>query len=188
MHRKNQIAHLSQSFDEKRGKFERFLSDLSARLVALPPEQVDDEIRSAMNRVLEFFQIDRCSLLQLLPEKNSFRITHNADIDAVWPYPVETDIPISLFPWSTKKLAVDREAFSFARLEELPAEAVGDKPTFIDFQIHSGLYIPIAALRSSEYSLGISSVRNDHTCPEEYIPWLRLLGELFVNAIGACRS
>ena len=30
---------------------------------------------------------------------------------------------------------------------------------------------------------GITSAGNDRTCPEEYIPRLRLLGELFVNAL-----
>jgi hypothetical protein len=36
---------------EKRLEFEKFLADLSARLVALPPERVDDEIRSALETV-----------------------------------------------------------------------------------------------------------------------------------------
>ena len=87
-----------------------------------------------------------------------------------------------------KKLAEQREVFSFARLEELPAEAATDKQTFEKFGVRSGLYIPIAALRSSEYSIGISSASNDRTCPEEYIPRLRLLGELFVNALERSRA
>ena len=49
--------------------------------------------------------------------------------------------------------------------------------------IRSGLYIPIAALRSSEYTIGVSSSENGRTCPDESIPRLRLLGELFVNAL-----
>ena len=87
-----------------------------------------------------------------------------------------------------KKLTEQREVFSFARLEELPEEAATDKQTFEKFGIRSGLYIPIAALRSSEYSLGISSANEDRTCPEEYIPRLRLLGELFVNAVERSKA
>ena len=46
------------------------------------------------------------------------------------------------------------------------------------------MYIPIAAVRSTaEYTLGISSADINRTCPEEYIPRLRLLGEMFVNAL-----
>ncbi|MEW6584278.1 MAG: sigma 54-interacting transcriptional regulator [Nitrospirota bacterium] len=182
MNRGNDV-HSAEGVSEKRLKFERFLADLSARFVALPPERVDDEIRSALKEVLEFFRIDRCALLRLLQCKTLWMITHNADAAGVSPYPIGTALPVSLFPYAYKKLAEQRESFSFARLEELPEEAAVDKQSFKAWSVRSGLYIPIAALRSSEYSLGISSAENDHTRLEEYIPRLRLLGELFVNAL-----
>ena len=105
---------------ERRLTFENFLADLSARFVALPPERVDDEIRSALKEVLEFFQIDRCNLFRLLPGKTLFQVTHNADVNGISAYPIETPLPVSLFPWASKQLAERREIFSFARLEELP--------------------------------------------------------------------
>jgi formate hydrogenlyase transcriptional activator len=184
----DKIHPAEQSEPEKRREFEKFLADLSARLVALPPERVDDEIRHALKEVLEFFQIDRCNLFRLLPGKTLFEITHNADVNGISPYPIETPLPVSHFPWAYKKLAEQREVFSFARLEELPAEADVDKQGLEKFGIRSGLYIPIAALRSTEYSLGINSAEEDRTCPEEYIPQLRLLGELFVNAVERSTS
>ncbi len=169
---------------ERRLEFETFLANLSARFVALPPERVDDEIRSALHEVLGFFRIDRCSLLRLLPGKTLWLVTHNADTAGASPYPVETPLPVSPFPYFLKKLATQREAFSFARLDDLPEEAATDKKMLENWKVRSGLYIPIAALRSTaEYTLGISSAENDRTCPTEYIPRLRLLGELFVNAL-----
>jgi formate hydrogenlyase transcriptional activator len=182
-------AHLTErSASEKRLEFENFLADLSGRLVALPPERVDDEIRSALKGVLEFFQIDRCALFRLMPGKTHCQITHNATADGISPFPIGTPLPISLFPWMVKKLAEQREVVSFARLEELPEEAVTDKQTWEKFGVGSGLFIPIAVLRSSEYSFGTSSAKEDRNCPEEYIPRLRLLGELFVNAVERSRG
>jgi transcriptional regulator with GAF, ATPase, and Fis domain len=90
---------------------------------------------------------------------------------------------VSLVPWAARKLADDRGTFSFATIDDLPAEAAVDKQTMQMWKVRSGLYIPIAALRSSEYSLGISSAEAGRNCPEEYIPRLRLLGEMFVNAL-----
>jgi transcriptional regulator with GAF, ATPase, and Fis domain len=168
---------------EKRLGFEKFLADLSAKFVALPPEQVDDEIRKALREVLGFFRIDRIALLRLLPCKTLCQITHTTDTAEMSPYPVNADIPVSLFPWTARKLAEKREIFSFARLEDLPDEAAVDKQSFKLWSIQSGMYIPIAALKSSEYTLGTSSAETDRTCPEEYIPRLRLLGELFVNVL-----
>jgi formate hydrogenlyase transcriptional activator len=188
VNRKNQVHSAERAVPEKRLEFEKFLADLSATLVALPPNRVDDEIRNALKKVLEFFQIDRWSLLQLLPGKTSWQIVHIADADGISPYPTGTALPVSLVPWTCKKLAEQREVFSFSRLEELPAEAATDKQTFENFGVRSGLYIPIAALRSSEYSIGISSPNSDRTCPEETIPRLRLLGELFVNALERSRA
>lgn len=183
MNRKNQVHSAEGASPEKRLEFEKLLADLSARFVALSPERVDDEIRNSLKEVLEFFQIDRWALLQLLPGKTLWQVVYNADANGISPYPTGTGLPVSLCPFMYKKLAEQREVFSFARLEELPAEAATDKETFEKFGVRSGLYIPIAALRSAEYSIGISSASNDRTCPEEYIPRLRLLGELFVNAL-----
>jgi transcriptional regulator with GAF, ATPase, and Fis domain len=177
-----------QTIPEKRLEFERFLADLSAKFVALPPERVDDEIRDALKEVLGFFQIDRCNLLRLLPDNGFFQVIHNADVSGASPYPVGTPRPVSLFPWLVGKLSERREVVSFTRLEDLPAEAATDRENFKEIGIRSGLYIPIAALRSMEYSLGTTSASNDRACPAEYIPQLRLLGELFVNALERSRG
>jgi formate hydrogenlyase transcriptional activator len=174
---------VERSAPDRRLEFEKLLADLSARLVALPPEEVDGEIRRALKEILEFFRIDRCTLLRLLPGKTSWQVTHNAAAAGISLYPIRTPSPISIVPWIARKLAVEREVFSFASLEELPEEAAVDKRTLEKFDIQSGLFIPIAALRSSEYSLGINSREKDRTYPAEHIPQLRLLGELFVNAV-----
>jgi len=188
MNTKDQVHSSEGVQSEKRLEFEKFLADLSARFVALPPDRIDDEIRNALKEVLEFFQIDRCALLRLMPEKTHFQITHNAVADGIPPFPIGTPLPVTLFPWTAKKLAEQREVVSFARLEELPAEAATDKQAWEKFGVRCGLFIPIAVLRSSEYSFGTSSAKEDRNCPEEYIPRLRLLGELFVNAVERSRG
>jgi formate hydrogenlyase transcriptional activator len=173
----------TQTSPEKRLEFEKFLADLSARFVALPPERVNDEIQSALKEVLEFFRIDRCNLLRLLPGESLFQVMHSADVSGVSPYPVGTPRPASLYPWLIQMLSKQHGVVSFASLEDLPAEAETDRQNLEKVGIRSGLYIHLAALRSAEYSLGITSASNNRTCPEEYIPRLRLLGELFVHAL-----
>jgi hypothetical protein len=54
----NKVHLTERSIPEKRPEFEKFLGDLSARLIALPPERVDDEIRNALKEVLGFFQMN----------------------------------------------------------------------------------------------------------------------------------
>jgi formate hydrogenlyase transcriptional activator len=186
--RKNQVHSAERAGPEEWLEFEKFLADLSGRLVALPPERVDDEIQNALKDVLEFFQIDRCALLHLLPGKTLYRVEYNANANGIPPPHIGITLPVSLFPWLIRKLTDQHEVVSFARLAELPEEAATDKVTFEKHGIRSGLYIRIAAMRSTEYSLGVTSASNDRTCPEEYIPRLRLLGELFVNAVERSRA
>jgi formate hydrogenlyase transcriptional activator len=189
VNRKSQVQSAEHAAPEKRLEFEKFLADLSAKFVALPAEQVDVEIRNALHEVLGFFRIDRISLLRLLPCRTQFLVTHNSDIQGISPYPVETPLPVSLVPWAASKLANDREPFSFASLDDLPAEAAADRQTMEMWKVRSGMYIPIAALRSTEeYTLGISSGEEGRTCPDGYIPRLRLLGELFVNALERSKA
>ena len=58
-------------------RFERLLSDLSARFVNIPPDRVDSEIEDGLKQILEFFRVDHCTLLRILPSKASFQITHD---------------------------------------------------------------------------------------------------------------
>lgn len=171
----------------KRLKFEKFVADLSARFVALPPERVDDEVNSALRELLDFFGIDRISLLCLMPDKTCFFISHNADAAGYSSYPVESILPVKIAPYGADMLQ-RMISFSFSTLDDLPEEEAIDKQTFEAWGIQSGTYIPIAALSPFEYSLGISSSEKNRNCPEEYIPRLRLLGELFVNALERSRG
>ncbi|OPY71642.1 MAG: Formate hydrogenlyase transcriptional activator [Syntrophorhabdus sp. PtaU1.Bin002] len=187
MNRRNHPQATEIAESGKHPEFEHFLADLSAKFVALSPEQVNDEIQSALEECLNFFGIDRLALLRLLPDRKNFIVTHNADVSGISPYPADAILSTSIAPWGAKKL-IDGEMFSFARPEELPPDADVDKQALEMFQIRSGTYFPIAALRSSEYSFGISSLDYNRDCPREHIPRLRLLGELIVNALERSKA
>lgn len=187
MNRKNHVPSAGMIDSGNRLEFMRFLADLSTRLVALPPNQVDDTIQSALVQCLEYFKIDRLSLLKLLPDRMSFMVTYVADVSGTYPYAGAT-MSVSLVPWISKKL-INGEIVSFVRPEELPTEADVDRQSLeLSFQIRSGTFVPIATLRSSEYSFGITSGNYDRNCRNEHIPQLRLLGELFVNALERIKA
>jgi formate hydrogenlyase transcriptional activator len=185
--RKRREQSTQQIKSKKHLEFERFLADLSTRLVALPPNQVDDAIQHALEQCVDYFKIDRLALLKLLPDRMSFTVISNADASGISPYPLGTIMSVSIAPWVSKKL-INGELVSFARPEELPPEADVDRQSFEMFQIRSGTYFPIAAFRSSEYSFGITSRNYDRNCCEDLIPRLRLLGELFVNALERSKA
>ncbi len=168
---------------EERLHFERLLSDLSAAFVKIPPDRVDSEIEYGLGQILEFFRVDRCALLLVLPEKTSWQITHVASLDGVLPVPAGVELPRSIFPWIFDKLVEKHEALSVPSLDDLPDEAAVDKQTCIEWGIRSFVNIPILIGESVGHIININLAKDVRVWHEELIPRLQLLGEIFVNAL-----
>jgi PAS domain S-box-containing protein len=168
---------------QERLAFERLLSDLSARLVNISPAKLDVEINRALKEILEFFHVERCGLLQIFPDKASWQLTHAAVAEGVPPPPLGVEFPASLFPYTYDKLLHKREVHSFSNLDDLPAEANVDKQMSIEWGIRSGLYIPVIMEGPAVHAMAIDSVKREYVWPQEFIPRLRLLSEIFVNAL-----
>jgi signal transduction histidine kinase len=175
--------NLAEEALEERLRFERLVSDISARFVNIPPDRVDSEIELGLRGILEFFQVDRCGLIESLPGKTSWRITHVAYSDDVPPVPAGAELPISMYPWSYEKLTLKREVVAYSRLDDLPQEANIDKQTYREWKIRSCMNIPILIGEPVDHMISINSVKSERGWPEEFIPRLRLLGEIFVNAL-----
>jgi len=168
--------------------FEELLSAITARLIHLSFERVDEEIRGAMMEVLNFFKVDRFALLQAFPKKKSWMITHSVSVTGVPSVPVGTVLPASINPWAYEKLVNQQEVLSFVKMDEVPAEANVDKQTWITWGIRSNLNIPIMIGEPADHVIVINSVKRECIWPEEYVPRLRLLGEIFVNALERSRA
>jgi GAF domain-containing protein len=149
---------------------------------------VDSEIEDGLRQILEFFRVDHSTLLRILPGKASFQITHDASSDGIPPVPVGVELSRSLYPWAYEKLAEKHEVVSISRLDDLPVEANVDRQTCIEWGLRSYVTIPILIGGSVEHIIHVSSVKSERVWPEEFIPRLRLLGEIFVNALERKRA
>jgi signal transduction histidine kinase len=151
--------------------------------VNIPPDRVDSEIEDGLRQILGFFQVDRCMLLRLFLDKASWQITHTASSSNVPTHPAGVELPRSLYPWAYEKLAKKHEVMSVSRLDDLPAEAKVDRQTCIEVGIQSYVNIPILIGESVSHIIHVSSVKSERVWPDELLPRLRLLGEIFVNAL-----
>jgi PAS domain S-box-containing protein len=164
-------------------QFEEMISNLSARFINLAAEQLDSEIDNALKRVLEFFQVERCGLLRILPDQDAWEITHIVYSENIPPLPTGTVLPRSIHPWAFEKLAEKGEVVSFGRVDEMPDEAQVDKQTWRDWGIRSNLVIPIFTGQTVVHVIAINAVKKERAWPDVFIPRLQLLGEIFVNAL-----
>lgn len=168
--------------------FEEMLSVISAGFINLSFERIDEEIHHAMKKVLNFFKVDRFALLETLPDRKSWMITHCVSGTDVPSVPVGENLPVSLHPWAYEKLIQKREVLSFSKIDDLPAEADVDKENWIVWGIRSNLNIPIRIGKPVDHIVAINSVKYERVWPDEFIPRLRLLGEIFVNALERSRA
>ncbi len=168
---------------EKYIKFEQMISYLSARFILLTSHQVDDEIELALEKVLEFFQVDRCGLLQALPDENAWEITHVAYSEYGGTVPRGTRLSRSINPWAYDQVVIKKQVVAFESISDLTDAAEVDRQTWIDWEIRSNLVIPVLSCQSKIYVIAINAVQKECVWPQEYIPRLRLLGEIFVAAL-----
>ena len=74
-------------------RFERLISDISARFVNISPDQVCLEIENGLKEIIEFFQVDRSGLLLASPDRPTWQVTHAAFANGNPPVPLKTDNP-----------------------------------------------------------------------------------------------
>ncbi|MEJ2170585.1 MAG: hypothetical protein P8X90_34250, partial [Desulfobacterales bacterium] len=183
-------ASCPQNELEERLKFERLLSNLSARFICLSPDRIDAEIHRALRQILEFFQVDRCGLVRVPVKGTLFQITHVEYASDIPSVPENTDLPVTMFPWVYEKLTRRNEFVSFRSRDELPPEAAIDRQTYEQLEVRSALNIPILIDIDAEavYTININSVRKECAWPQDYIPRLRLLGEILVNSLQLAQA
>lgn len=172
--------HFEQAI-RKRLAFEKMVFNLSARFFAIPIEHLDSEINNALRNVMEFFRVDRCFLLEVEKGKVFAEITHAAFGESIEPITGEINLA-EQFPWCYGQLN-QGEHINICRVEDYPEDALKDRQSHVELGIKSALNIPVTVEGRILKAIVINCTREHQIWPEEYTSRLRLLGEIFVNAL-----
>jgi PAS domain S-box-containing protein len=168
---------------EDRLRFETFISDLSARFVKLPSSKVHQEIERALQEVTGFFRAHRCGLLAVFEDKKVARLTHAWYADGVRRVTPGTNCAEG-FSWTFEKLVEQKQAVAFNDLSELPPDAAPDLPAYTAMGASSSLMIPLFTGEEVRHIVVLQTMGGGGAFSKEYVPRLRLLGEILVNALG----
>ena len=168
-------------------QFEELLSNISAQLIAVRSEAVTETVVSAVDSIRLFFRADRCGLLVVSDNLETLHAPYASFSEGT--RRVSTDVDLTkLYPWSRQRAVIEREIVNFSSLADLPPEAAVDRATFVAMGTQSLLIIPIEAGQQRLHLMLISSVHEQRAWPEEYVPRLRLLGEMLVNTLERARA
>jgi formate hydrogenlyase transcriptional activator len=163
-------------------RFETFISDLSARFVKLPSSKVHSEIEFALRDVTEFFHAHRCGLLDVFSDQKVAQLTHVWYAEGVRRVSPGSNCAEG-FSWTFEKLVAQKQIVAFNDLSELPPDAADDLPAYRVMGAHSSLMIPLFTGEEVRHIVILQSMDGGGTLSKEYIPRLRVLAEILVNAL-----
>ncbi len=173
-----------QASIEGRLRFERLLSELSTAFIRLSGREVDNKIQYGLKKVVEFLDIDASSIAELTPDGQGYHITHYYRTPG---YPTPPIRSSELVPWYTERL-LKGKIFVLERLpDDLPDDVPSEHVHLMKY-VKAHLAIP---LKVGEYKLGMigfSSFRKKYLWPNELIQRLRVIGEIFANALERKRA
>lgn len=167
---------------DDRLKFEAMVADLSAALVSVAADKVDRAVDDALKRVGQFLDVDRVAMIEYDLDGNTRQILFHSLYD-VAKLEAEQSTPLIVkHPWAWQK-AASGEPFSFSSLDELPPEAEVDKQSFNKRGTKSVLAVPLPVHGDSRFVITVSMVREERVWADHLMNRLRVMGEVFANAL-----
>ena len=167
----------------KRLYFESLLTELSSKFVNVPASQVDAQIEWGLQRIVEVLGIDRSGLGQVSADGKQFHVTHSYQMPGI---PASANLMLDTqFPFFSRKL---RQGLVIRLPDDLPPEATQEREYCHQTGMKSNVTIPLMVMGSTVGGIGFSSFRSHRILPDELIPRLRLVGDIFTNALARKRA
>ncbi len=167
----------------KRLRFETLLTELSSRFVNVPPGEVDLQIDWGLRRIVELLGIDRCGFGEVSADGKHFAVTHSYQLPTVpscLGFVLQTQ-----FPTYTKMI---RQGTVIRLPDDLPPGADLERSYLRQSGLKSSLTIPLTVMGSVVGALGLASFCTQLSWPEELVKRLRLVGDIFTNALARKRA
>ncbi len=163
------------------GPFEHLVAELSTRFTGMPVERVDGEIAEALRRLVEVLDTDRSTLVEVLEEGRTVRVTHSWAAPGVVPFPEDaTETPPA---WWAATLARG-ESLSLSRLpDDLPPEAAAERSYVTRRGMKSHLAVPLVVGGRNLFALSTGVFRGYRTWSDADVRRLRVVGQILVNAL-----
>jgi formate hydrogenlyase transcriptional activator len=165
--------------------FERMLADLSARFANIPAEQAEFEIKVAQTILRQFLGFDRCTFGEF-QEDGSLVVLSSTAVDGFEPTPVG-QLPPQL-KWFIGKLLEGEIVATPNAAVDLPSEAVAEAEYCRRTGLVSHLAIPLRIGGRVIGAIAFSAHRATRSWPEDLAIRLRLVGEVFAQALARKRD
>ena len=169
--------------DQRLGRFEGLLADLSAAFLNAPSNQVDAGIRDAQQRIVDALDLDRCTL-SVLEDRD---LVHSHD----WTSPEllsRASLPSGawvsareLFPWTFAKIQAG-ELVKFSALDEIPDAR--DRESYRKSGTKSTVVVPLSVAGQPLGALAFAAVRAERCWPRATLDRLQSVARAFAGMLA----
>ena len=169
---------------QKRIRFEDLIATLSTNFINLPTDQIDSGINDALRAIGEFAGVDRSYVFLFSEDGTTMDNTHEWYVESLKPQKNHFQgIPIASIPWGMEQL-IQFQPIYIPRVADLPPEASAEKALIWSLEhIQSLIIVPMVRQGSVIGFLGFDAVFSEKTWDEDSAVLLRMVGEIFANAI-----
>lgn len=164
--------------------FEQLIAKLSTRFIDLDSTEVHSEIEGAQKLVCEALGLGRSSLALWDEGARSFVVTHS------WAGPNSEsgcEFKSQTLPWFAGKILRGEEV-RFTRDSEFPSNTTKDRETIGRLGPKSSVIFPLKAGGQVFGGLAFGNFRAAREWPEQVVDRLRLIANVFSNALALKRS
>lgn len=164
-------------------RFEELITTISSTFINLPSAAIDEEIERALEVVGEMTGADRMYIFRYDEDRQTMDNTHEWRAAGQEPFKDRLrKIPLEWAAWLVDQINASRIVY-IPRLEDLPPEASKLKRLNIEQGTKSSLIIPLQYKGKTTGMFGLDSTRRHMTWSPEVVTLLRVLGEIFSNAL-----
>ncbi len=167
--------------------FEALIVETSAALIGAATDDVDAAVAGALERLRVFFDADRAGLLTVDDDRTTVRITHEAYGPGVPRVPTTMELE-RLFPWSYRRAVIEQLPVVVPRVADLPPAADADRATWTTLGAGSNLTVPVVLGGTVTHLVTMGAIGRERAWPLDYIPRIRLMGEMMAAAIRRARA
>jgi PAS domain S-box-containing protein len=169
-----------------RVQFENLITAISTQFINLAPEDLDKGIKEALKKIGKTAGVDHSAVF-LFKNGHGYD-AHEWCARGISPLKDRLQgISVQSFPWYMGKLR-QAENIQIPRVQDLPPEAQAERELLQNLRIKSLVAVPMILHNSLIGFLGFDSMRREKTWSERTLTLLKIVGEIFVNALERKRS
>jgi signal transduction histidine kinase len=170
---------------QERLRFETLLAKLSASFVNVPASQVDSQIESGLQQIVEFLRIDQGGMAEVLGDPKHLVNTHSYHTTGAAHVRFVMD---EALPWYTRTVYQGKIVRFRALPEDLPPEAVQEREQCIRVGLKAQVMIPLMVMDVVVGAIAFGSFRGHRDWPDDLVERLRLVGQIFSSALARKRA